>query len=95
MVNKGKFMRKIKLILLLSAPVFIYSWTVAYTLMFLARGDGFDFSFYFEYLKLSLTGSGLMLPSFILLFSLVIYLVTMVITYLIVTKVFAKKIKNL
>jgi len=50
------------------------AWTASYAVMFLSRGDGLDFTYFFEYLRLAWTFSGGELPSFIWLFSIITFL---------------------
>ena len=56
------------------AAVYLTSWTASYAGMFLSRGDGLDFRFFFEYLRMAWTFSGGELPSFIWLFSIITFL---------------------
>jgi hypothetical protein len=49
---------------------YFVAWTTAYVLMLLSRGDGIDFSRYFEYLGLAWTFRAGELPLFIWLFSI-------------------------
>ena len=53
---------------------YLLAWTASYVFMFLSRGDGVDFSHYFEYLVLAWTFNGFELPTFILIFSIVGFL---------------------
>ncbi len=54
--------------------VYLAAWTAAYAVMFVSRGDGLDFTHFFEYLGLAWTFSGGELPSFIWLFSVIAFL---------------------
>jgi len=56
------------------AAVYFVAWTASYAVMFVSRGDGLDFTFFFEYLRLAWTFSGGELPSFIWLFSIIGFL---------------------
>ena len=49
---------------------YFVSWTASYILVFLDRGDGLDFRYYFQYLRLAWTFSGQELPTFICLISI-------------------------
>jgi len=53
---------------------YFLSWSLAYVLTFLLRGDTLDFGFFFEYLVLGWTFSGFELPVFMWMFSLLIFL---------------------
>ena len=50
------------------------AWTASYVFMFNSRGDGLDFSYYWEYFALAWTFNGLEIPSFIWFFSLVAFI---------------------
>jgi hypothetical protein len=67
-------MRKLLKYAVVLVPVYLAAWTASYTYMFLSRGDGWDFSFFFEYLGLAWTFSGGELPTFIWLFSIIGFL---------------------
>ena len=54
--------------------VYLVAWTAAYAVMFVSRGDGLDFTHFFEYLGLAWTFSGGELPSFIWLCSVIAFL---------------------
>jgi hypothetical protein len=56
------------------AVVYMAAWTASYAVMFVSRGDGLDFTHFFEYLRLAWTFSGGELPSFIWLFSVIAFL---------------------
>jgi hypothetical protein len=56
------------------AAIYFAAWTVSYAGIFVSRGDGLDFSHYFEYLALAWTFHGGELPAFILLFSVIAFL---------------------
>jgi len=56
------------------AAIYFAAWTVSYVGIFVSRGDGLDFSHYFEYLTLAWTFHGGELPSFIWLFSVIAFL---------------------
>jgi membrane protein implicated in regulation of membrane protease activity len=53
---------------------YLVAWTVAYACMFLTRGDGLDFTHYFEYLALAWTFRAGELASFIWAISLMAFL---------------------
>ncbi|MEO8352626.1 MAG: hypothetical protein ABI680_12890 [Chthoniobacteraceae bacterium] len=53
--------------------VYLAAWTASYAVILSARGDGLDFTFFFEYLRLAWTFSGGELPSFIWLFSIIAF----------------------
>ena len=53
---------------------YVVAWTTAYALMLVLRGDGLDFSHYFEYLGLAWTFRAGELPLFIWLFSIMGFL---------------------
>ena len=59
---------------LVLVAVYFAAWTASYAAMFVSRGDGLDFSYFFEYLGLAWTFSGGELPSFIWLFSVIAFL---------------------
>lgn len=67
-------MRRLLKYAVVLAVVYLAAWTVAYAVMFVSRGDGLDFTYYFEYLRLAWTFSGEELPSFIWLFSILAFL---------------------
>ena len=52
---------------------YMLSWTASYIFVFVSRGDGLDFSYYFQYFRLAWTFNGLEIPSFIWLFSIVAF----------------------
>jgi hypothetical protein len=56
------------------AAAYFLAWTVSYLFIFLTRGEGFDFSYYFQYLALAWTFRAGELPLFIWLFSLIGFL---------------------
>ena len=56
------------------AAVYLAAWTASYVVMFLSRGEGLDFTYFFEYLRLGWTFSGGELPTFIWLFSIIAFL---------------------
>jgi hypothetical protein len=56
------------------AAVYLAAWTASYTVMFVSRGDGLDFTYFFECFRLAWTFSGGELPSFIWLFSIIAFL---------------------
>ena len=60
--------------------VYFAAWTASYAAMFVCRGDGLDFSYFFEYLGLAWTFSGGELPSFIWLFSVIAFLPLAIVT---------------
>ena len=53
---------------------YLVTWTLSYVLMFVSRGDGLDFSYFFEYLILAWTFRAGELPSFIWIFSIAAFL---------------------
>ena len=53
---------------------YLVAWTASYVFMFVSRGDGFDFRYYWEYFVLAWTFNGLEVPTFIWLFSIVAFL---------------------
>tara|TARA_R110002049_G_scaffold15246_1_gene62601 strand:- start:1080 stop:1298 length:219 start_codon:yes stop_codon:yes gene_type:complete len=50
------------------------AWTVSYTLTIVSRGEGRDFTCFLEYFRLAWTFRGGELPSFIWLFSILVFL---------------------
>ncbi len=54
--------------------VYLAAWTASYAIMFAYRGDGWDFTYFFEYLKLAWTFRGGELPSLLWLFSIILFL---------------------
>lgn len=56
------------------AAVYLAVWTASYAIMFVNRGDGLDFTYFFEYLRLGWTFSGGELPTLIWLFSIIVFL---------------------
>lgn len=54
--------------------VYLAAWTSSYAVMSVSRGDGLDFTYFFEYLRLAWTFSGGELPSFIWLVSIIAFL---------------------
>ena len=54
--------------------VYLAAWTAAYAVMFVSRGDGLDFTYFFEYFRLAWTFSDGELPTFIWFFSIVAFL---------------------
>ena len=53
---------------------YLSAWTASYAVLCVSRGDGLDFTHFFEYLRLAWTFSGGELPTFIWLFSIVAFL---------------------
>ena len=53
---------------------YLAAWTISYVVIFVTRGDGLDFAHSFEYLRLGWTFSGGELPSYIWLFSVILFL---------------------
>lgn len=68
------------------AVIYFAAWTLAYVCIFVSRGDGLDFSHYFEYLALAWTFSGGELPLFIWLFSVIAFLPLVVIVVYLLRK---------
>lgn len=60
--------------IVLLVAAYLAAWTVSYAFMFVSRGDGLDFTYFFEYFRLAWTFSGGELPSFIWLFSIMVFL---------------------
>ena len=52
---------------------YFVAWTVSYTVIFLSRGDGLDFTYFSEYLALAWTFRAGELPSLILSFSIILF----------------------
>ncbi len=74
---------------LLSLSLYAVAWTISYVGMFLLRGDGLSAQYYFEYLMLGWSFSGGELPSYIWLYSMVIFLA--MITSVVIAKCFCRK----
>jgi hypothetical protein len=66
-------MRKLLRDAVVLVGVYLAAWTASYAVMFASRGDGLDFTYFFEYLRLAWTFSGGELPSFIWLFSIIAF----------------------
>lgn len=66
--------------LILGIPSYLISWTLSYLTVFILCGDGLDFSYYFSYLGLAWTFSGGEIPTYIWVFSLILFLPIMWIT---------------
>jgi len=62
--------------------VYLAAWTTSYGAMFLSRGDGLDFRYFFEYLVLAWTFRGGELVTFIWIGSLVVYLPSVSVIFL-------------
>ena len=60
--------------LLCCLAIYLVTWTGSYVFIFVSRGDGFDFSHYFEYPVLAWTFQAGELPAFIWLFSVAAFL---------------------
>jgi hypothetical protein len=73
---------------------YFLSWSLAYVLTFLLRGDTVDFGFFFEYLILGWTFTGFELPMFIWMFSIVIFLIFYFVVDPAVKKKMAKRPKS-
>lgn len=56
------------------AAAYLAAWTLSYAFIFVSRGDGLDFTYYFEYLALAWTFRAGELPLFIWLFSVIAFL---------------------
>jgi membrane protein implicated in regulation of membrane protease activity len=54
--------------------VYLAAWTMAYAGIFLSRGDGLDFRYYFAYLGSAWTFRGGELPTYIWYFSFILFL---------------------
>jgi hypothetical protein len=52
------------------SAAYILAWTAAYILVFVSRGDGFDFRYYLEYFALAWSFQAGELPAFIWILSL-------------------------
>ncbi len=62
---------------------YLLAWTLSYASMFVARGDGLDFTYFFEYFALAWTFRAGEVPSFIWLFSVAAFLpLTVLVIYL-------------
>jgi hypothetical protein len=62
---------------------YLVTWTLSYVFMFVSRGDGLDFSHFFEYLVLAWTFRAGEVPSFIWLFSVAAFLpLALLVTFL-------------
>ena len=67
-------MKRLLLWGLLLPPTYIICWTLAFVLTFLFGGDVPDFRLYFKYLVDSWTFNGFERPTFVWLFSLILFL---------------------
>jgi len=54
---------------------YLLSWTIAYILTFILRGESMDFGFVIDYFFLAWTFQGLELPTFIWFLSLLVFAV--------------------
>jgi len=70
---------------------YMLAWTLAYSYVFVSRGDGLDFGHYFEYLFLAWAFNGFELPMLIWLISLVIFVPLAVLEGLIIWRLNKKK----
>ena len=61
--------------LLRYAGYYFLSWFLAYFLTLFLRGDSLDFDYFLEYLFLGWTFTGFEVPTFMWMFSIVIFLV--------------------
>src|SRR5262245_1516862 len=66
-------MRALSKYIVLLAAVYVAAWTVSYAAVLASRGDGLDFTWYFEYWGLAWTFRGGELPSFIWLCSIIVF----------------------
>jgi len=77
----------------IAVPVlYLVAWTVAYVGMFLGRGDGLDFNYYFEYLRLAWTFQGGELPTYIWYLSFLLFLPLAATSLFLLTRHQSKKI---
>ena len=67
-------MNKIARYVVALVGAYLVAWTLSYTLVFLSRGDGLDFRYFFEYFALAWTFRAGELPGFIWFLSLAVFL---------------------
>ena len=70
----GRIMRTLLRYAVVLTAVYFAAWTGSYSVTLFSRGDGLDFTHFFEYLGLAWTFRGGELPSFIWLFSIIAFL---------------------